>query len=134
MILTSMTLVIFCLLFPSIAYVPVKGEIIWYLSLNNNKKKIKKKEGKPDSAPGPQKQHPCIPQHSTIFPTPESLPTNEATTTFSHLEYDNNQCLEQPMAKVTDPQTGHLVRHRGLAVVLCLVVQLKCSPFCFLVL
>ena len=29
--LTSMSLVIFCLLFPSIAYVPVKGEIIWYL-------------------------------------------------------------------------------------------------------
>ena len=31
--LTSMSLVIFCLLFPSIYYVPVKGEIIWYLSL-----------------------------------------------------------------------------------------------------
>ena len=31
--LTSMSLVIFCLLFSSIAYVPVKGEIIWYLSL-----------------------------------------------------------------------------------------------------
>ena len=28
-----MSLVIFCLLFSSIAYVPVKGEIIWYLSL-----------------------------------------------------------------------------------------------------
>ena len=33
--LTSMSLVIFCLLFPSIAYVPVKGEIIWYLSLTS---------------------------------------------------------------------------------------------------
>ena len=33
--LTSMTLVIFCLLFSSIAYVPVKGEIIWYLSLTS---------------------------------------------------------------------------------------------------
>ena len=32
--LTSMSLVIFCLLFSSIAYVPVKGEIIWYLSLS----------------------------------------------------------------------------------------------------
>ena len=31
--LTSMSLVIFCLLFSPIAYVPVKGEIIWYLSL-----------------------------------------------------------------------------------------------------
>ena len=33
--LTSMTLVIICMLFPSIAYVPVKGEIIWYLSLTS---------------------------------------------------------------------------------------------------
>ena len=31
--LTSMSLVIFCLLFSSVGYVPVKGEIIWYLSL-----------------------------------------------------------------------------------------------------
>ena len=31
--LTSMSLVIFCLLFPSVDYAPVKGEIIWYLSL-----------------------------------------------------------------------------------------------------
>ena len=31
--LTSMSLVIFCLLFSSIDYVPVKGEITWYLSL-----------------------------------------------------------------------------------------------------
>ena len=31
--LTSMSLVIFSLLFSSIDYVPVKGEIIWYLSL-----------------------------------------------------------------------------------------------------
>ena len=31
--LTSMSLVIFCLLFSSIDYVTVKGEIIWYLSL-----------------------------------------------------------------------------------------------------
>ena len=31
--LTSMSLVIFCFLFFSIYYVPVKGEIIWYLSL-----------------------------------------------------------------------------------------------------
>ena len=31
--LTSMSLVIFCFLFSSIDYVPVKGEIIWYLSL-----------------------------------------------------------------------------------------------------
>ena len=31
--LISMSLVIFCLLFSSIDYVPVKGEIIWYLSL-----------------------------------------------------------------------------------------------------
>ena len=31
--LTSMSLVIFCLLFSSVDYVPVKGEIIWYLSL-----------------------------------------------------------------------------------------------------
>ena len=31
--LTSMSLVIFCFLFSSIYYVPVKGEIIWYLSL-----------------------------------------------------------------------------------------------------
>ena len=31
--LTSMTLVILCLLFSSVDYVPVKGEIIWYLSL-----------------------------------------------------------------------------------------------------
>ena len=31
--LTSMSLVIFCLFFSSIDYVPVKGEIIWYLSL-----------------------------------------------------------------------------------------------------
>ena len=29
----SMSLVIFCLLFSSVDYVPVKGEIIWYLSL-----------------------------------------------------------------------------------------------------
>ena len=28
-----MPLVIFCLLFSSVDYVPVKGEIIWYLSL-----------------------------------------------------------------------------------------------------
>ena len=31
--LISMSLVIFCLLFSSVNYVPVKGEIIWYLSL-----------------------------------------------------------------------------------------------------
>ena len=31
--LTSMTLLIFCLLFSFVDYVPVKGEIIWYLSL-----------------------------------------------------------------------------------------------------
>ena len=31
--LTSMTLVIFCLLFSFVDYIPVKGEIIWYLSL-----------------------------------------------------------------------------------------------------
>ena len=31
--LTSMTLVIFCFLFSSVYYVPVKGEIIWYLVL-----------------------------------------------------------------------------------------------------
>ena len=31
--LTSMSLVIFCFLFSSVDYVPVKGEIIWYLSL-----------------------------------------------------------------------------------------------------
>ena len=31
--LTSMSLVIFCLLFSSVDYVPVKGEVIWYLSL-----------------------------------------------------------------------------------------------------
>ena len=31
--LTSMSLVIFCFLFSSIDYVPVKGEILWYLSL-----------------------------------------------------------------------------------------------------
>ena len=31
--LTSMSLVIFCLLFSSMDYVQVKGEIIWYLSL-----------------------------------------------------------------------------------------------------
>ena len=31
--LTSMSLVIFCLLFSSVDYVPVKGKIIWYLSL-----------------------------------------------------------------------------------------------------
>ena len=31
--LTSMSLVIFCLLFSSVDYVLVKGEIIWYLSL-----------------------------------------------------------------------------------------------------
>ena len=28
-----MSLVIFCLLFSSVDYVPVKGEIMWYLSL-----------------------------------------------------------------------------------------------------
>ena len=33
--LTSMSLAIFCLLFSSIDYVPVKGEIIWYLSLTS---------------------------------------------------------------------------------------------------
>ena len=31
--LTSMSLVIFCLLFSLVDYVPVKGKIIWYLSL-----------------------------------------------------------------------------------------------------
>ena len=31
--LTSMSLVMFCLLFSSVDYVPVKGEITWYLSL-----------------------------------------------------------------------------------------------------
>ena len=31
----SMSLVIFCLLFSSIDYVPVTGEIIWYLSLTS---------------------------------------------------------------------------------------------------
>ena len=30
--LTSVSLVIFCLLYSSIAHVPVKGEIIWYVS------------------------------------------------------------------------------------------------------
>ena len=33
LLLTSMSLVIFCLLFSFVDYVPVKGEIIWYLSL-----------------------------------------------------------------------------------------------------
>ena len=32
LLLTSMSLVIFCLLFSSVDYVPVKGEIIWYLA------------------------------------------------------------------------------------------------------
>ena len=31
--LTSMSLVIFCLFFSSVDYVPVKGEILWYLYL-----------------------------------------------------------------------------------------------------
>ena len=31
--LISMSLVVFCLLFSFVDYVPVKGEIIWYLSL-----------------------------------------------------------------------------------------------------
>ena len=31
--LTTMSLVIFCLLFSFVDYIPVKGEIIWYLSL-----------------------------------------------------------------------------------------------------
>ena len=31
--LISMSLIISCLLFSSVDYVPVKGEIIWYLSL-----------------------------------------------------------------------------------------------------
>ena len=31
--LTSMSLVIFCFLFSSVDYIPVKGEITWYLSL-----------------------------------------------------------------------------------------------------
>ena len=31
--LISMSLVIFCLFFSFVDYVPVKGEIIWYLSL-----------------------------------------------------------------------------------------------------
>ena len=31
--LTSKSLVIFCFLFSLVDYVPVKGEIIWYLSL-----------------------------------------------------------------------------------------------------
>ena len=31
--LTSMSPVIFCLLFSSVVYVPVKGDIIWYLSI-----------------------------------------------------------------------------------------------------
>ena len=33
--LTSMSLVIFCLLFSFVDYIPVKGEIIWYLSLTD---------------------------------------------------------------------------------------------------
>ena len=33
MFLISMSLVIFCLLFSFVDYIPVKGEIIWYLSL-----------------------------------------------------------------------------------------------------
>ena len=33
LLLTSVSLVIFCLLFSFVDYVPVKGEIIWYLSL-----------------------------------------------------------------------------------------------------
>ena len=33
MFLISVSLVIFCLLFSFVDYVPVKGEIIWYLSL-----------------------------------------------------------------------------------------------------
>ena len=33
MFLISMSLVIFCLLFSFVDYVPVKGEIIWYLAL-----------------------------------------------------------------------------------------------------
>ena len=32
LLLTSMSLVIFCLLFSFVDYVPVKGEIIWYLT------------------------------------------------------------------------------------------------------
>ena len=32
-LLTSVSLVIFCLLFSFVDYVPVKGEILWYLSL-----------------------------------------------------------------------------------------------------
>ena len=33
MLLISISLVLFCLLFSFVDYVPVKGEIIWYLSL-----------------------------------------------------------------------------------------------------
>ena len=35
LLLTSISVVIFCLLFSFVDYVPVKGEIIWYLSLTS---------------------------------------------------------------------------------------------------
>ena len=37
--LISMFLVIFCLLFSFVDYIPVKGEIIWYLSVLGNYRK-----------------------------------------------------------------------------------------------
>ena len=45
--LTSVSLVILCLLFSSVDYVPVKGEIIWYLMvhLHNGILHSREKEG-----------------------------------------------------------------------------------------
>lgn len=70
----------------------------------------------------PRTQHHCFPRHFQILPTVETLLRNEATSHLANWRVTTSQCLEWPMAKVTDPQMAHLVRNRSLALVLGLIV------------
>lgn len=78
--------------------------------------------GGPSFISGPKKPTllPALAVHNSLQPRPcwrMKLPSHLAS-----WKTITSQCLEQPMAKVTDPQIVHLVRHTGLALLFCLVV------------
>lgn len=70
----------------------------------------------------PRSRHHCFPCHFQILPTVKTLLRNEATSHSANWRVTTSQCLEWPMAKVTDPQMAHLVRNQSLALVLGLIV------------
>lgn len=70
----------------------------------------------------PRSQHISFPSTSQFFPQPRPCWEMKPPSHLATWRMITSQCLERPMAKVTDPQIAHLVRHRGLDLVPCLVV------------